>query len=48
LTNATIKEVTNREMAAGETTQGWLLLNMAGGEILLVEKDHLPEKHRVV
>ena len=32
-----------------ETSQGWLLLNMGmGGEILLVDREHLPEKRRLV
>jgi formamidopyrimidine-DNA glycosylase len=32
-----------------ETTQGWLLLNMGmGGEILLVDRDRLPVKHRLI
>ncbi|MBU0492066.1 MAG: Fpg/Nei family DNA glycosylase [Chloroflexi bacterium] len=32
-----------------ETTQGWLLLNLGmGGEILLVTRDRLPEKYRLV
>jgi formamidopyrimidine-DNA glycosylase len=32
-----------------QTTQGWLLLNLGmGGEILLVERDHLPAKHRLL
>jgi formamidopyrimidine-DNA glycosylase len=34
---------------ANETTQGWLLLNMGmGGEILLVDREHLPEKRRLI
>jgi formamidopyrimidine-DNA glycosylase len=32
-----------------ETTQGWLLINLGmGGEILLVTRDSLPEKHRAI
>jgi Formamidopyrimidine-DNA glycosylase len=32
-----------------ETTQGWLLLNLGmGGEILLTDREHLPEKHRLI
>jgi formamidopyrimidine-DNA glycosylase len=32
-----------------ETTQGWLLLNMGmGGELLLVTRDTLPEKYRLI
>jgi formamidopyrimidine-DNA glycosylase len=32
-----------------ETTQGWLLLNLGmGGEILLADRDHLPEKYRLL
>lgn len=32
-----------------ETTQGWLLINLGmGGEMLLVTRDTLPEKHRVL
>jgi formamidopyrimidine-DNA glycosylase len=31
------------------TSQGWLLLNLGmGGEILLTDRDHLPEKYRLV
>lgn len=34
---------------ANETTQGWLLLNLGmGGEILLVDREHLPEKRRLI
>jgi formamidopyrimidine-DNA glycosylase len=34
---------------ANETTHGWLLLNMGmGGEILLVDRNQLPEKRRVI
>jgi formamidopyrimidine-DNA glycosylase len=32
-----------------DTTQGWLLLNLGmGGEILLTDRQHLPEKYRLV
>jgi formamidopyrimidine-DNA glycosylase len=32
-----------------ETTQGWLLINLGmGGQILLVARDSLPEKHRAI
>ena len=32
-----------------ETTQGWLLLNLGmGGEILLTDRDHLPNKYRLI
>jgi formamidopyrimidine-DNA glycosylase len=32
-----------------ETTQGWLLINMGmGGELLLVDREHLPEKRRLI
>ena len=32
-----------------ETTKGWLLLNLGmGGEILLVKRDTLPEKRRLI
>jgi formamidopyrimidine-DNA glycosylase len=32
-----------------ETTQGWLLLNLGmGGEILLTDRGHLPEKYRLI
>jgi len=32
-----------------ETTQGWLLLNLGmGGEILLTDREHLPEKYRLI
>jgi formamidopyrimidine-DNA glycosylase len=34
---------------ANETTQGWLLLNMGmGGEILLVDRERLPGKRRLI
>jgi formamidopyrimidine-DNA glycosylase len=32
-----------------ETTRGWLLLNLGmGGEILLTDRDHLPNKYRLI
>ncbi len=32
-----------------ETTQGWLLLNLGmGGDVLLVTRDTLPEKHLLI
>jgi formamidopyrimidine-DNA glycosylase len=32
-----------------ETSQGWLLLNLGmGGEILLTDRSHLPEKYRLI
>jgi formamidopyrimidine-DNA glycosylase len=32
-----------------DTSQGWLLLNMGmGGEILLADREHLPEKRRLI
>jgi formamidopyrimidine-DNA glycosylase len=50
LTGATIRAVTNRgKWLFIDTTQGWLLLSLGmGGEILLVQPDALPEKHRLV
>lgn len=50
LTQAEIKTVTHRgKWLLVETTQGWLLLNMGmGGEILLVDRTHLPAKHRLI
>lgn len=50
LLGATIKEVTyHGKWLFVETTQGWLLLNMGmGGEILLVDRAHLPTKHRLI
>jgi formamidopyrimidine-DNA glycosylase len=48
--NAQIRSVTSHgKWLKVETTQGWLLLNLGmGGEILLTDRDHLPEKHRLV
>jgi formamidopyrimidine-DNA glycosylase len=50
LTGATLRGVSNRgKWLFVETTKGWLLLNLGmGGEILLVTRDTLPEKHRLV
>ncbi len=50
LTGATIKEVSyHGKWIFTHTTQGWLLINLGmGGEILLVTRGSLPEKHRIV
>jgi len=50
LTGAEILDVSNRgKWIFVETDKGWLLLNLGmGGEILLVPRDELPEKHRLV
>lgn len=50
LTGARILEVTHRgKWIVIGTTQGWLLLNLGmGGEILLVTRDSLPAKYRLV
>lgn len=50
LTGAEILGVTNRgKWLFVKTSQGWLLINLGmGGEILLVTRDTLPEKHRLV
>jgi len=50
LTGARFLDVTNRgKWIFVETTQGWLLLNLGmGGEILLVTRDSLPEKRRLI
>jgi formamidopyrimidine-DNA glycosylase len=50
LTGAQIRDVTPRgKWLQVETTQGWLLLSLGmGGEILLTDRDHLPEKHRLI
>ncbi len=50
LTGAQVLDVTNRgKWILVETDRGWLLLNLGmGGEILLVDRAHLPEKHRLV
>lgn len=50
LTDAQLLDVTHRgKWLFIETTQGWLLLNLGmGGEILLVSRETLPEKRRLV
>jgi len=50
LAGARVQEVTSRgKWIFVDTTQGWVLLNMGmGGEILLVQRDALPQKWRVV
>jgi len=50
LTGAEILSVTPRgKWLKVETTQGWLLLSLGmGGEILLTDRDHLPEKYRLI
>ena len=50
LTGAQIRGVTARgKWVQIDTTQGWLMLGLGmGGEILLTDRDHLPEKHRLV
>lgn len=50
LTGAQIQSVTYRgKWIKVETSQGWLLLNMGmGGEILLVTRETLPAKHRLI
>lgn len=50
LTGATIKSVSHHgKWLQVETTQGWLMLNMGmGGEILLVDRNRLPAKHRLI
>ncbi len=50
LAGAQIRDVTARgKWLQVETTQGWLLLSLGmGGEILLTDRDHLPEKYRLV
>ncbi|MHC1741291.1 MAG: Fpg/Nei family DNA glycosylase [Anaerolineaceae bacterium] len=50
LTGAQIKHISyHGKWLQIETSQGWLLLNMGmGGEILLVDRDHLPAKYRLV
>jgi formamidopyrimidine-DNA glycosylase len=50
LAGATLSQTIQRgKWLCTETTQGWLLLNMGmGGEILLVDRDHLPEKCRLI
>jgi formamidopyrimidine-DNA glycosylase len=50
LTGATLGRTTQRgKWLTTETDRGWLLLNMGmGGEILLVDRQHLPEKRRII
>jgi formamidopyrimidine-DNA glycosylase len=50
LNGAEIRDVTSRgKWLQVETTQGWLLLNLGmGGEILLTDRDNLPEKYRLI
>lgn len=50
LTGARILDATNRgKWILVKTDQGWLLLNLGmGGEILLTDRGHLPEKYRLV
>ncbi|MDD3829095.1 MAG: Fpg/Nei family DNA glycosylase, partial [Anaerolineae bacterium] len=50
LTGAEILSVTpHGKWLQVRTTQGWLLLNLGmGGEILLTDRDHLPEKFRLI
>jgi formamidopyrimidine-DNA glycosylase len=50
LTGAEIRDVTPRgKWLQVETTQGWLLVGLGmGGEILLTDREHLPEKHRLI
>ncbi|MBN1814585.1 MAG: Fpg/Nei family DNA glycosylase [Anaerolineae bacterium] len=50
LTGAEIRDVTAQgKWLQVETTQGWLLLGLGmGGEILLTDRDNLPEKYRLI
>lgn len=50
MTGAVLHGTTQRgKWLVTDTSQGWLLLNMGmGGELLLVDRDHLPERHRLV
>jgi formamidopyrimidine-DNA glycosylase len=50
LAGAEIRDVTPRgKWLQVETTQGWLLVGLGmGGEILLTDREHLPEKYRLV
>jgi len=50
LTGATLRAVRGRgKWLQVETSQGWLLLNLGmGGEILLVTRETLPEKRRLI
>ncbi len=48
LSGATIEEVSHHgKWIKVKTTKGWLLINLGmGGEILLIDGNHLPAKHR--
>jgi formamidopyrimidine-DNA glycosylase len=50
LTDAQILAVTPRgKWLQVKTSKGWLLLNLGmGGEILLTDRGHLPEKYRLI
>ncbi|MEA4910226.1 MAG: DNA-formamidopyrimidine glycosylase family protein [Anaerolineaceae bacterium] len=50
LSDATIQAVTQRgKWLFIHTTQGWLLINLGmGGEVLLTDREHMPEKYRLV
>jgi formamidopyrimidine-DNA glycosylase len=50
LTRAEIRDIAARgKWLQVETTQGWLLLGLGmGGEILLTNRDNLPEKYRLI
>jgi formamidopyrimidine-DNA glycosylase len=50
ITGAEILQVSyHGKWIQSQTTQGWILLNMGmGGELLLVDRDHLPAKHRAI
>ena len=50
LTDATIKEVKSHgKWLFTHTSQGWLLINLGmGGEVLLVTRNSLPQKHRIL
>lgn len=50
LAGATLSRTIQRgKWLCTETTEGWLLLNMGmGGEILLVDRDQLPKKRRLI
>jgi formamidopyrimidine-DNA glycosylase len=50
LVGARIRDVTHHgKWIVVETTQGWLLLSLGmGGEVLLTDRDNLPEKHRLI
>ena len=50
VTDAKIRSVSSHgKWLKVETTKGWLLLNLGmGGEILLTDREHLPEKYRLI